>query len=994
MLKRVLIAVTVTATATAGVAVSATAQDVGPGLEVSEPSKAVEESDNGSYIVVMDEDPVVAVVGQDRLDTPRADALAADLVEAQDEVLESVGAGPEEKVNTYTTSLNGFSATLSYEDAQALAADPKVTLVLPDELRQKTTDSSPRYLGLTRRGGAWSTGLTGEDVVVGIIDNGIWPEHPSFADDGSYPDLGVTLDETFRPSCEFGNTAHNPDDVPFTCNNKLLGARQMLQTYRALIGATPAEYDSARDDDGHGTHTASTVAGNQGVTATMQGQRVGVVSGIAPRARVIAYKGLGALGGFTSDLAAAIDQAVADGVDVINYSIGGGASAPNGADDIAFLFAADAGVFAATSAGNSGPDADTVGSPANAPWITSVGASTQARFFQGVVQATGLDENKDTKGAKNKRPGGKHKKQQLRVTGASITPSAGPARFVDAELAGGDLCEPGTLDAAAVEGAIVLCRRGAVGRADKSLAVQQAGGVGMVLYNNTDDDNLFTDTHSVPSVHVNNTDGVALKKFIADNDGQATVTLRDTATKTYQKPNPTMAYFSSRGPNGPVPDVIKPDLTAPGHQILAGASPGVDPFGDSFQAISGTSMSSPHVAGLFALLKQAHPDWSAAAAKSALMTTASRRVLKEDERTLADPFDFGAGHVDPGKPSRKNSMFDPGLVFDAGLFEYAAFTCGSDLGIFTAGSCDFVASLDLPFDPSDLNLPSIGVASLPGSQTVTRTVTNVADRTVTYRAWPRDPRGYDVSVSPRKVRLGPGESATVEVTIRNESAPLGEWRFGTLRFVGGGYWVQSPIAVNASQLDAPTEVAASVADGGTSFDVKFGYSGAYTAAPHGLVPSTVLSGSIGQDPDQTFPSGDDAPGPGGGVDRFPIDVSGSAYLRIALSIPGDTDIDLFLEDSTGAIVAASTNGGTDEQIDLPLPADGTYTLVVHGWSVPNRARRIRGRHLVGAAHARWRLAEHRQCARLGHHRCSRAGRGELDGPDRRREVPRRHLPHR
>ena len=187
-----------------------------------------------------------------------------------------------------------------------------------------------------------------------------------------------------RPSCEFGNTAHNPADAPFSCNNKLIGARQMLDTYRALIGAAPDEFDSARDDDGHGTHTASTAAGNADVAASMYGIPRGAVSGIAPRAHVIAYKGLGNLGGFTSDLAAAIDQAVVDGVDVINYSIGGGAGTP-GADEIAFLFADDAGVYVATSAGNSGPGAATLGNPGTMPWMTTVGASTQKRFFQGTV---------------------------------------------------------------------------------------------------------------------------------------------------------------------------------------------------------------------------------------------------------------------------------------------------------------------------------------------------------------------------------------------------------------------------------------------------------------------------------------------------------------------------------------------------------------------------------------------------------------------------------
>ena len=196
------------------------------------------------------------------------------------------------------------------------------------------------------------------------------------------------------------------------------------------------------------------------------------------------------------------------------------------------------------------------------------------------------------------------------------------------------------------------------------------------------------------------------------------------------------------------------------------------------------------------------------------------------------------------------------------------------------------------------------------------------------------PPGYKVTVTPKWIRLAPGDSETYEVTITNKGGgPAGEWRFGSLTWKGSGYKVRSPIAVKGALFGAPTEVSGSGASGSASFDVQFGYSGSYTAGAHGLVPSTILSGAIGQDPDQTYPSGDDAPGPGGGVDTFSIPLAGSAHLRIALSIPGPDDIDLFLENSGGTIIASSTNGGTNELIELVLPADDTYTLVVHGWSV-------------------------------------------------------------
>jgi subtilisin family serine protease len=687
----------------------------------------------------------------------------------------------------------------------------------------------------------------------------------------------------------------------------------MLDTYRALIGATPEEYDSARDDGGHGTHTASTAAGNAGVAASIYGIPRGTVSGIAPRAHIIAYKGLGDLGGFTSDLAAAIDQAVADGVDVINYSVGGGAAGP-GADEIAFLFAADAGVHVATSAGNSGSGAATLGNPGTMPWMTTVGASTQSRFFQATLVLGNGSE----------------------YVGASITPGIGEAPLVDAANHGGDLCVPGTLDAG-VAGKIVLCRRGAIARAAKSQAVAQAGGVGTILYENTDDNSLFSDTHWTPTVHIDNTPGLAVKAYIAS---AASPTAEIIGEQYSEWPSaPSMTYFSSRGPNPVSPDLIKPDITAPGIQILAGNSPtpiGGIP-GELFQAIAGTSMSSPHIAGLFALIDQANPDWSAAMVKSALMTTAYQDVVDNDRVSQADPFDMGSGHANPGAAVQKGSAFQPGLAYDAGLFEYAAYTCGEDFGVFSAGSCDFLEAIGVPSEPYNLNVPSIGIADLPGSQTVVRTVTSVAqengwrDYSVSVDA----PDGYEVSVSPSSFSLKSGDSATYEVTITNVGAPAGEWRFGSLTWSDktGHYDVYSPIAVKGALFASPAAVSGSGTSGTASFDVSFGYTGSYTAAPHGLSADVPTEGLISQDPDQNYPSLDD--GTNGGVVWIDYPITGAAFARWEMVIPGPDDIDLFLEDSSGNIVAASTNGGTDEVIELTLPADDTYTMAVHGWSVPN-----------------------------------------------------------
>jgi subtilisin family serine protease len=842
-----------------------------------------------------------------------AQEYTAFLTRTHDAAMAQAGVSASAKVYDYAYALNGFAAYMSAAQAAQVAKQPGVVDVSPAELRQKTTGGTPTFLGLDVFRGPWYKRFTGKGVVVGVIDTGIWPEHPSFADDGKYAPPPPPSDGL---PCEFGNTAQNPNDAPFTCNNKLIGARQILATYRLLIGADPDEYDSARDDDGHGTHTASTAAGNAGVAASIYGIPRGAISGMAPRAYVVAYKALGNQGGFTSDLAAAIDQAVADGVDVINYSIGGGASLTS-ADDIAFLFAEDAGVFVATSAGNSGPGAETIGGPASVPWVTTVGASTQSRFFEGAITLGN--------GAV--------------YTGATITQGAGMLPLVDAATAGNELCDPNVPFTSDVTGKIVLCKRGVVGRAAKSYAVYLAGGAGMILYNVVDEDNLFTDNHWVPSVHIDYTPGVEIKNYIA-GDANPTARLSQGVVSTWPYA-PSMTIFSSRGPDPVAPDIIKPDVTAPGIQILAGNSPTPDPGstppGELFQAIAGTSMSSPHVAGVYALLKQAHPEWTPAMAKSALMTTAYQDVLDNDRVSPADPFDFGAGHINPGGQwTRKGSIIDPGLAYDAGFSDYLGFLCDAAPEVFAnpASSCATLESNGIPITAENLNYPSIGVASVPGSTTVMRTVTSVGkkDWDLTYTAQVEAPPGYEVTVAPSTITLASGESATFEVTFTNISAPVGEWRFGSLTWVDkSGFWkVRSPIAVKASLFQAPEAISGSGAAGSAGFDIRFGYTGSYTAAPHGLAPATVTSDNVVQDPDQTFDPTD------GYSNLHEFDLSGVAFFRIKIppdATEADADLDVFVVGPNGESFS-STAGGTDEQIEITLPADGTWQVYVHGWQAP------------------------------------------------------------
>ena len=601
------------------------------------------------------------------------------------------------------------------------------------------------------------------------------------------------------------------------------------------------------------------------------------------------------------DLTMAIDQAVADGVDVINYSIGS-SSTTLAPDDIAFLYAADAGVFVATSAGNAGPGTSTLGSPSWIPWLTTVGASTQDRTFQGSGVLGDTSE----------------------FFGASVTGGTDVLPLVDSNDAGSELCIPGELNPGVVTGKIVLCKRGDNTRVEKSHAVDMAGGAGMILYNASDAQTQNTDNHWVPSVHINKTDGLAIKAYI-ETEG-ATAQINGGAFTTIDAP--WMAAFSSRGPNGGAMDIIKPDITAPGVNILAANSPTafLGAPDQLFQSIGGTSMSSPHVAGIFALLKEANPDWSPAMAKSAIMTTAYQDVMKEDGGTPADPFDMGAGHLNP------NPAVDPGLVYDAGFFDYLGFLCGNNPANIGQATCNFLISIGVPTDPSDLNYPSIGIAELAGYQTVTRTVTNVGSAG-TYNVSVDVPPEIEVAVSPTELTLGEGKSATYDVTFTTlPGAIMNDWTFGSLTWSSDSHNVRSPIAVRPTALAAPGEVLGTGTDGSLSFDIIFGYDGAYTAGAHGLVPADMQSGNVVDDPANDINT---ALGTGVGITWHEVHVpAGATYARFSLFddyTDGNDDLDLYVWHPNGSFAGGSGSGTSAEEVNVLYPMEGTYFVVVHGW---------------------------------------------------------------
>jgi Subtilase family/PA domain len=608
----------------------------------------------------------------------------------------------------------GVAARVPANQISKLLSVRGVSAVQRDSLRQPLDDNT-EWIGARK---VWrhigGKVHAGQNVKVGVIDTGVWPEHPMLADKGLPPVSG-----TF--GCQFGDGSDVAHLGPtFTCNDKLIGAYAKTATYMANIGALPGEFCnngtgqcSARDSEGHGTHTTTTAAGDCVESAILYGVERGPVCGIAPGARVIQYRVCLEQGCFSSDSVSAVAQAIADGINVINFSISGGAQPYSDPVELAFLDATNAGISVNASAGNAGPGAGT--SDHGGPWTTTVGASTGPRFFTSTLHLTadgGATFDKD---------------------GVTLTDGiSSPTSVILAQSIPGEdaLCQTKLSAGSAAAGKIVLCQRGVNARVDKGYNVAQGGAAGMILYNTVKQD-VETDNHWLPAIHVDgpNTD---LLTFVNTHTNVMATFAQGTATPTQAD---VMAAFSSRGPLG---DWIKPDVTAPGIQVLAGMTPQPTgtvngPPGNLYQAIAGTSMSSPHSAGVSALVKAAHPWWTPAMIKSALMTSAVGDVVKEDGVTPATPFDDGAGSI------RANRAVKPTLVFDE---NYA----------------DFVAAGTDPLHRIDLNLASINATTMAGEITTKRVAINVSHRTQVFHVETTAPDGSSIIVSDHKPgKNGPGK---------------------------------------------------------------------------------------------------------------------------------------------------------------------------------------------------------------------------------------------
>ncbi|KAJ3669836.1 hypothetical protein LUZ60_010160 [Juncus effusus] len=694
---------------------------------------------------------------------------------------------------SYNTVVQGYSTRLTRSEAEALSTQPGVILVNLETRYELHTTRTPQFLGLDKFTSnvinAFPTATSESDVVIGVLDTGAWPEHKSYSDTGFGP-----VPSNWKGTCETGS-----DFNASSCNKKLIGARFFSKGYEASKGPVDVskESRSPRDNDGHGTHTSTTAGGSPVSSASLLGYASGTARGMAVGARLAVYKVCWAGGCFSSDILAAMDSAVSDGCGVLSLSLGGG-SADYFRDSVAIgaFNAMEKGVLVSCSAGNSGPSASTLSN--GAPWITTVGAGTIDRDFPAYVLL----------GNGQKYPG-------VSLYSGNPLPNS-TLSFVYAgkvsNASNGNLCMPGTLLAEKVAGKIVMCDRGTNARVQKGLVVRDAGGVGMVLANTAaNGEELVADAHLLSATAVGQKAGDSIRSYVS-SDPNPTATIVFSGTQLGVMPSPVVAAFSSRGPNVVTPGILKPDLIAPGVNILAGWTGAVGPTGlpdDSrrveFNIISGTSMSCPHISGLAALLKGVHPDWSPAAIRSALMTTSyssypnGGEVLDVATGKGATPFDLGAGHVDPPR------AIDPGLVYDITADDYVDFLCALNYTSFMIAAVakrpNYTCDSKKTYEVSSLNYPSFSVVFKNGLTSVkhTRTVTNVGEAG-TYKAnVVMASESVKVTVDPSELSFDKvGEQKSYTVSFSGSTMPAGSTGFGRLVWSDGKHVVASPIAITWS----------------------------------------------------------------------------------------------------------------------------------------------------------------------------------------------------
>nr|XP_043611545.1 subtilisin-like protease SBT5.4 [Erigeron canadensis] len=713
---------------------------------------------------------------------------ASKITETHFDILGSL-LGSKEKVDealiySYNKQINGFAVSLDEEEAAKLAEHPDVVSVIPDGQRRLHTTRSWSFLqldhnGFINRTSLWSKAKFGEDIIIANLDTGVWPESESFNGDSYDP-----IPTRWKGGCE------NQTRVP--CNKKLIGAKYYNRGYQALYGKLDPSMNDARDHDGHGSHTLSTAGGNYVSAVSINDIKLGNPKGGSPRARVAAYKVCWPqvpLGGecADSDIVQGFEAAIEDGVDVISVSLGG--SSVDYKDDplaIASFHAFKKGISVVFSAGNEGPDPKTVTNVS--PWVITVGASTIDREFQSSVNLLGGLSLK-----------GLSMSKALPTRGYYSLLNAADAKAENATVTNATLCQEGALDPKKVKGKILVCLRGGNARTDKSAAAGNAGAVGMILCNDkTTGEDTVADPHTIPATHITYADGLRLYAYLNSTNNPRGYLTHPVAAINI-KPAPSMALFSSRGPNKITPEILKPDITAPGVNIIAAYTQEKKPV-LPYNIESGTSMSCPHVSGVVGLLRNLHPDWSPSAIKSAIMTTAKIKdnageLMTDETKSAANPFSRGAGDINP------NHAMNPGLVYELTVTDYLDFLCsqGYNKSMIQRFSGQPVYECPTNVSIFDFNYPSITVPKLNGTVTITRKLTNVG-KPGTYAVHVRKPVGVSVDVTPKLLTFKKkGDVQKFEMTMKPDGPHATHgYVFGDLTWTDGKHNVKSPIVVSVA----------------------------------------------------------------------------------------------------------------------------------------------------------------------------------------------------
>ncbi|KAK1281189.1 Subtilisin-like protease [Acorus gramineus] len=672
-------------------------------------------------------------------------------------------------IHSYHHTFKGFSAMLTKKEAAVLSAE------------SGAAQSNGQYPKVSN------------DVIIGLVDTGIWPESPSFSDAG----IGE-IPSRWRGTCMEGI-----DFKKSNCNRKLIGARYYT------IGTNPPRPSSStnatgspRDSVDHGTHTASTAAGAVVPNASYYGLARGTAKGGSPSSRIAMYKACSLSGCMGSNILKAIDDAVSDGVDIVSISVGISSIFQldflNDPIAIGAFHATQKGVLVVCSGGNDGPEPYTVVN--SAPWIFTIGASSIDRRFQSNIVLGNGDVLKGS--AIN----------FSNLTRAQSTPLAfaGDVASKLTPLSESSNCYPGSLDARKAAGKIIVCLNDdqSVPRRVKKLVTEATGAKGLIIIDAMENGVAF-DSGGFPLSEVGSRVGARVLRYI-NSTRNPTATILPSVTVGRSKPAPIVAYFSSRGPGGLTEGIIKPDIMAPGVGILAATIPtfatGRDPVAgkkpSNFALKSGTSMACPHVSGAAAFVKSARPGWTPSMIKSALMTTASTsnnvgKPITNSSNGGATPLDMGAGEINPIR------ALDPGLVFETTTMDHLLFLCYygyKDQLISSISGVNFSCpnnSSDALI--SDINYPSISIANLDGRQsarTISRTVTNVGPESAAYVASVNVMNGLMVKVSPERLVFSRGSKmATFQVSFDGKGAKKG-YGFGSVTWSDGVRYVRLAFAVN------------------------------------------------------------------------------------------------------------------------------------------------------------------------------------------------------